>query len=147
MGDHPELTTRERRRWAAVLSAALALLVASCAKPPESREVADRFMDLYYARMSVAEAVMLCDGAARTRLEGELKAIQAVPTNAPAGEPRVTFNLTTSANPTPAQATYTYRVTAHTSDVGPVVTTLTLTNEGGRWLVTGLREGEGPPPS
>ena len=146
MLDHHRLIIRERRHRVVVLSAALAL-AAGCSKAPESREVADRFMDLYYARMRVGEAVRLCSGAARTRLESELKVIQTVPTNAPAGEPRVTFTLTTSANPAPTQATYTYRVTAHTSDVGPVVTTLTLAEEDGHWLVTALHEGEGPPPS
>ena len=143
MRDHPRLT----RCGAAVLSAALALMAVSCTKPAESREVADRFMETYYGRMNVAEAVKLCSGAARTRLERELKVVQTVPTNVPAGEPRVTFSLTASTNPTPTQATYTYRVTAHTSDVGPVVATLTLSNEGGRWLVTTLTEGEGPPAS
>jgi hypothetical protein len=102
-------------------------------------------METYYARMSVVEALKLCSGAARTRLERELKVVQTVPTNAHAGEPRVTFKLTASTNPTPSQATYKYRVTAHTADVGPVVATLTLTKEGGRWLVTTLTEGEEPP--
>lgn len=102
-------------------------------------------MDLYYTRMSVGEAVKLCSGAARTRLEGELRSLQGVPPDAPAGEPRVTFSLTANTNATPTEATYTYRVTAHTADVGQVVAALTLTNEGGHWLVTSFSEGEGPP--
>jgi hypothetical protein len=70
-----------------------------------------------------------------------------VPPDAPAGEPRVTFRLTASTNPTPTQATYTYAVTPHTSDVAPVVAALTVTNEGGRWLVTSFTERESPPTS
>ena len=123
----------------------IVLAATSCAQAPESRQVADRFMELYYAQASVAEAVQLCGGAARTRLESELRAIQGVPPDEHAGEPRVTFNLTASSNPTPTQATYTYHVTAHTADVGKVAATLTLTNEDGRWIVTSLSEGEGPP--
>jgi type 1 fimbria pilin len=129
-----------RWRWAFALSAVLVLTATSCAKPSESQQVADSFMDLYYTRMSVGEAVKLCRGAARTRLEGELRSLQGVPPDAPAGEPRVTFSLTASTNPTPTEATYTYRVTAHTADVGQVVAALTLTNEGGHWLVTSLSE-------
>ena len=137
----------KRRRLSLVLMAVLALTAARCTQRPASREVADRFMDLYYCRMNVAEAVNLCGGAARTKLEGELRAMAGVAPDAPSGEPRVRFSLTASANPTPAQATYTYRVTAGTSDVGKVVATLGLTSEGGRWLVTSFSESEGPPTS
>jgi hypothetical protein len=138
----------ERARFPAVLVATLALVAAGCAKPSSpSREVADRFMDLYYARMNVAEAVKLCSGAARTKLEGELQLLQGVPPDPPSGEPRVTFSLTESSTPSPTEATYTYRVTAHTSDVGTVTAALTVANQGDRWLVTSLTERESPAPS
>lgn len=140
-------TRRFQARCAFVLSAVLILAAASCSRPSTSQEVADRFMELYYARKSVAEAVQLCSAAARAKLEGELRAMQGVRPDASADEPRVTFSLTASTNPTPIQATYIYHVTAHTSDVGNVVATLTLTDEGGRWLVTALREDQGPPRS
>jgi hypothetical protein len=134
-------------RWALALSSAIMLATTCCTKPSPSREVADRFMELYYARMSVAEAAALCSGSARARLDGELRSIRGVPPDAPAGEPRVSFRLTASTNPTPTQATYTYDVTSHTSDVGPVVAALTVTDEGGRWLVTSFSEHESPPVS
>jgi hypothetical protein len=137
----------ERPRFAAVLVATLALAAAHCSKPSASREVADRFMDLYYARMNVAEAVKLCSGAARTKLEGELQLLQGVPPDPPSGEPRVTFDLTESSTPSPTEATYTYRVTAHTADVGTVTAALTVANQGDRWLVTSFTEREGPAPS
>ena len=135
----------QRRYMALLLPAVLA--VTSCSRPTESRAVADRFVDLYYARMSVAEALKLCGGAARTKLERELSAIAGVPPDAPSGEPRVSYELTGSSTPTATQATYTYRVTARTADVGPVVATLGLTSDAGRWLVTTFSESEGPPGS
>ena len=147
MRRHIEVTSARPRRAFVLVVAVLALTATRCTEPPASREVADRFMELYYSRMNVAEAVKLCSGAARTKLENELRAIQGVPPDAPSGEPRVRFSLTTSANPTPSQATYTYRVTARTSDVGKVVATLGLTSEGGRWLVTAFSESEGRPTS
>jgi hypothetical protein len=131
---------------ARALLVALALTTA-CTKPSESRAVADRFMERYYVQMNVAEAAELCGGAARARLEGELRALQGVAPDAPADTPPITFTLTASTDPTPTQATYTYRVTAHTSDVGKPIVTLTLTDEGGQWLVTTLGESEGPPAS
>ena len=137
----------ERARFAAVLVATLALAAVHCGKPSASREVADRFMDLYYARMNVAEAVKLCSGAARTKLEGELQLLQGVPPDPPSGEPRVTFSLTESSTPSPTEASYTYRVTAHTSDVGTVTAALTVANQGDRWLVTSFTERESPAPS
>jgi hypothetical protein len=97
--------------------------------------------------MSVSEALKLCGGAARTKLEGELRGIQGVRPDGPAGEPRVTYSLSAGTNPTPTQATYTYRVTAHTSDIGKTVVVLTLMNEGGHWLVTTLTEDQTPPAS
>jgi hypothetical protein len=134
-------------RWVSFVSVALIFTVASCTKTStdKSREVADRFIDLYYAQMNMAEAAKLCSGAARTELEDRLRAIKGVAPDQPAGEPRVTFALSVSTNPTPTRATYTYKVTAHTSDVGNVVATLTVTEEGGRWAVTSFNETEGPP--
>jgi hypothetical protein len=135
------------QRWVLFILALVILAATSCTKTSKPQEVADRFMDLYYSRKNMAEAVKLCSGAARTKLEGQLQAIKGVPPDPAAGEPGVTFSLTASTSPTPSQATYTYRVTAHTSDVGNVVATLTLANEDGRWTVTSFSEQEGPPTS
>lgn len=138
---------KRERRGALFLSVVLILTAISCAKASKPREVAERFMDLYYARMNVAEAIKLCSGAARTRLEGELRTIKGLKPDKPAGEPRVSYSLTASSTPTSTQAVYTYKVTAQTSDVGIVVATLTLAEEGGLWTVTLLSEQEGPPKS
>jgi hypothetical protein len=125
-----------RRRWTSVFWLALVLAASSCAQPSASQQVADRFMELYYTGSNVAEAAKLSAGAARTRLESELRALQGVAPDPPGDEPRVSFRLTASATESPARATYTYTVTAHTADVEPVVAKLTLADEGGRWLVT-----------
>lgn len=128
------------------VAALLLLLVAACSRQPAGSEVvAERFMDLYYAQANVAEAVKLCTGAARTRLEGELQAIQGVKPDAGTNRPRVTWDLTGTTTPSGTQATYDYRVTAHTADVAPVAATLTLVEDGGHWLVTSLDEAEKPP--
>src|SRR5262245_15038801 len=56
----------------------------------------------------------------------------------------VRFNLSATTTPTPSQATYTYRVTAQTSDVGKVVATLALTNEGGALARNLVQRERGP---
>ena len=138
---------RAIRHGVFVLTATFILATVSCTQPSESREVADHFMDLYYAQTNVAEAAKLCNGPALTKLQGELQAIKGMAPDASAGKPHVSFSLTASTNPTESQATYTYRVTANTSDVGPVTTTLILANEGGHWLVNLFHESEGAPTS
>ena len=109
--------------------------------------VADRFMELYYTRMDVAEAVKLCSGSARAKLESELQAIQGVKPDSAAGEPEVTFSLTASSNSLPAEASYTYVIDAHTSDIGKRSAILILDDQDGHWLVTSLTENDGAPPS
>jgi len=136
---------RARVPWRSALPwVVLVVTAVSCTTRPESEEVADRFMDLYYAQASPARAVTLCTGAARTRLEGELNAIKGVPPDAPADRPRVTYRLTSTIAETSTQAKYTYRVEADTADIGPVIASVVLVNEGGRWLITSLDETEGP---
>jgi hypothetical protein len=135
-----------QRSGAAAVVAALALVACGCGTTPEPQRAAERFMESYYAQSNVAEAVTLCAGSARTRLEGELAAIQGVPTGA-ADQPRISFALAGDPTVSATAATYTYRVTAHTADVGVVTATLGLSHEGGRWLVTSLAENENAPAS
>jgi hypothetical protein len=131
---------------AAAVFATLALLAISCGTSPEPQRVADTFMETYDTRANVADAVPLCTGAARTKLEGELAALQGVPRDA-ADRPRISFALADDPTLSATAATYVYRVTAHTADVGVVTTTLGLTNEGGHWLVASVQESEAPPAS
>ncbi|MBI1813497.1 MAG: hypothetical protein HYR72_00820 [Deltaproteobacteria bacterium] len=143
------LRSETRTLWSGVLtfSFALALMVPGCSKPDESRQVADRFMTIYYVQMNVADAVKLCGGAAKTKLEGELQALQGVAPDAASGKPSVGFSLASEAQTSPTQATYAYNVNARTSDVGKIVASLTLANDGGHWLVTTFDEKEGAPTS
>jgi hypothetical protein len=113
-----------------------------CGGPPASREVADRFTRLYYDQANVAEAVKLCTGPARTRLEGELAAIKGVAPDSGANKPAVTVRLTSEDVSSTARATYVYNVDPRTSGVGPLVATLAVVNEGGQWLVSTFDERE-----
>jgi len=117
------------------------LVTATCTGEPDSRRVADRFMELYYAHSDVAEAAKLSSGAARAKLEGELAAIGRMAPDAPADRPRVTFHVT-SAVAAGNQATYVYAVDPQTSDVKPLAVTLVMAGDRGLWLVTTLEEAE-----
>jgi hypothetical protein len=119
----------------------LLLATAMCAGDPPSRRVADRFVELYYARSNVAEAVTLSTGAARAKLEGELAAMAGMPPAAAADRPRVAFHVTSEVA-SGTQATYVYAVDPQTTDVKPLAATVVMTSEGGQWLVTKLEEAE-----
>jgi hypothetical protein len=123
----------------------LAAAIVACGRSSDPQAVADRFMDLYYAHANVAGAVQLCEGAAKTKLERELQAIRGVPRDAGSDEPRVAFTLTASRTPSAGVAAFDYRVVAHTADVGPIATTLTLTSQDGRWVVTSIDEKQSAP--
>jgi len=144
-GKHP--TGRRGRVVALMILTALMLTTSACTKDKPasgSREVADRFMDLYYARMNMAEAVKLCSGAAKNQLATQINNVKGVQPDQPGGEPRVTFELTTSENPSPSEASYTYLVTPRTSDVTPLLSTLTLSMQDGGWTVSALSEKQAP---
>jgi hypothetical protein len=134
-------------RGSLLIFALVVLATTSCTKESKPQEVADRFMELYYSRPNMAEAVKLCSGAAKTKLESQLQAIKGVAPDSSAAEPRVNYDLTGNTNPTANSATFTYRVTARTADVGSVVATLGLSNEDGRWMITSFSEQEAPPKS
>ena len=149
--NNEKTTTHRQSLSAGVLRSSFLILVlvmlaaASCTKESKPQEVADRFMDLYYAHPNMAEAVKLCDGAAKTKLEAQLQAIKGVAPDSSAAEPRVNYDLSGSTNPSSSSATFTYRVTARTTDVGSVVATLGLAHEDGRWTITTFSEQEAPP--
>jgi hypothetical protein len=125
-----------------LLLCVLLVATAMCGHDSPSRQVADRFTELYYNQANVAEAVKLCNGAARTRLEAELAAIKGVAPDAGSNKPAVTVRLASADTTSLSQATFVYDVAARTSDVGPVVATLVVVNEGGRWLVSTFDERE-----
>jgi len=117
-------------------------MTAMCGGTPPSRPVADRFMVLYYDQSHVGEAVRLCTGEAKARLEEEIKIMTGVPAAAPEERPHVTFQLRAQHFPTRAQATYVYRVHVRTPEVRALFARLVLVNEGGQWLVSMFDEKE-----
>ena len=132
-----------RRLVACVL---LGLLGAACGgRSSESRQVADKFTDLYYVHARVADADDLTSGAAKTRLQGELAAIKGVPADSAADKPRVTLKLVSENAPSPTSATYVYNVDPQTAGIGPLAATVGLANEGGTWRVVTLEEKERNP--
>jgi hypothetical protein len=114
-------------------------MTAMCGGTPASRLIADRFMVLYYDQSHVGEAVQLCTGAAKARLEEEIKFMKGVPA---AALEHVTFRLRAQDFPTRAQATYVYRVHLRTPEVRALFARLVLVNEGGQWLVSRFDEKE-----
>ena len=120
------------------LLASLLMLLAMCTGAPESRRVADHFMELYYAKSRVADAVKLCAGTAKAKLEGEIASMQGMAP--PSDEPRVTYRLVSEGATGVTQATYAYDVDPRTSDVSPLTTTLVLSGEGEQWLVKSIAE-------
>ncbi len=124
----------------------IGLLGAACGgRWSESRQVADKFTDLYYGHAHVAEALELTSGAARTRLQGELAAIKGVPADSAADKPRVTLTLVSESAASPTTATYVYNVDPQTAGIGPLAATVGLANEGGKWRVVTLEEKERNP--
>ncbi len=117
-------------------------LTAMCGDANDSRRVADRFMQLYYGESRPADAVELCAGAAKARLDGELAAMRGMAAAGAGEKPRVTFRLR-SASAAAGQATYAYDVDPRTSDVARLTATLVVSGEGERWLVTSIVETEG----
>lgn len=146
-GSGKQSSVRRDRVLALLILTGLMITASACTKNKarsDPRQVADRFMDLYYARMNMAEAAKLCSGEARTKLQAQMAAVKGVPPNKPADEPRVTFELTASDKPSSTEASYTYRVTPHTSDVAPIVAQLGLSAQNGRWRVSSFSETKAP---
>ena len=132
-----------RAHLRSILVVGLLPLLAMCtgAPEPESRRVAERFMELYYGQSNVAEAVKLSTGAAKAKLEGELAAVQGMAPVAPADKPHVGFRLTSKSAAGAGQATFAYDVDARTSG-DSLTATLVLSGDGGHWLVTTFVENE-----
>ena len=146
-GNEGQPTAWRGRALALLVLTGFMVMAGGCQKSKpasDPRQVADRFMDLYYAQMNMAEAIKLCGGDARKKLRAQLDAVKGVQPDKPAGEPRVTFEVTASDKPSSTEASYTYRVTAHTSDVAPIVVQLSLSAQKERWRVSSISESKSP---
>ena len=117
---------------------AFACLLAACGKAPvEATAVADQFIRAYFVEDSMAGAVKLASGSARTRLEGLLSQIQAAGANEPVKEkPRVKVTLVET-QPVAAEAVgYVYRIDSETPGIAPITAKLRLSKEGNSWTVS-----------
>lgn len=75
----------------------LALLVFfGCQKLPESRKVADRFMEHYYVATDLGKALQDADGYAAQKIQDSLTLTGGQPPDKAAHRPSVTFTLTGS---------------------------------------------------
>jgi hypothetical protein len=123
-------------------TAALVIVAAACRSGAEARNVADRFMALYYDDAHVADAAELCTGQAKDRLNAELQFMAGAP---PSQELPATFQLHAGKVPSRNEAMYVYRVHLARPDAGPLFARLVLVRDGGRWLVTQFDEKERVP--
>ena len=122
---------------------ALMLTAGACSKnkpASDPRQVADQFMDLYYVRMNMREALKLSGGEARKKLKAQIDAVKDVKPDKPAGEPAVKFEMTANDKASATQANFTYHVTPQTSDVGPIDVQLSLAAQKERWRVQSFSE-------
>lgn len=122
---------------------ALMLIAGACSKnepASDPREAADRFMDLYYVRMNMAEALKLSRGEARKKLKAQMDAVKDVKPDKPQGESAVKFEMTANDKASATEANFTYRVTPQTSDVGPIDVQLSLAAQKERWRVRSFSE-------
>lgn len=124
-------------RWRVAIVTSLLPLLAMCTGTPEPRRVAERFIAAHCAEAQVGDAVTLCTGAAKAKLDGELAAMRGMGPVAAADRSHITFRLA-SESAAGAQAAYVYEIDPRTSDVKPLTAKLALSNEGGPWLVTSI---------
>ena len=133
--------------WGILILIALMLTAGACSKSKpasDPREVADQFMDLYYVRMNMAEALKVSGGEARKKLKAQMDAVKDVKPDKPAGKPAVKFEMTASDKASATEANFTYRVTPQTSDVRPINVQLSLVAQKERWRVRSFSESKAP---
>jgi hypothetical protein len=134
---------RHGRVLALLILIALMLTAGACSKnkpASDPRQVADRFMDLYYVQMNMEEARKLSGGEARKKLKAKMGAVKEVKPDKPAGEPAVKVEMTASDKASATEANFTYRVTPQTSDVKPIDVQLSLVGQKERWRVRSFSE-------
>ena len=129
---------RSLRLCATVAAIAAFAVAAGCAGTSEARRVADRFLALYYDQSHVGDAVALCTGNAKARLQFEIKFMNGVPTRP--DEHPATFELREGRFPSRSEATYFYRVHLGRPGAGVVFARTKLVHADGQWLVSDFAE-------
>lgn len=140
------MSQRTRRGFFLSLIVPLTLAQASCHPAAESQKIAEKFMDAYYVRLSVAEALPLTADLAKEKTEGQLKLLQeAGGPDATQDRPRVTYKLIDRMTAATDTATYIFEVRTHMEDVGKRMVFVKLRKEGKNWVITQFSEEDAPP--
>ena len=121
------------------LAAVLAVTTMCATGHSEARRVADRFLALYYDQAHVEDALKLCTGSAKARVEFEIKVMKGAP---PGNDIHASFQLRGEESPTRNAATYVYRVDLGRPGAGLLFARLRLINADGQWLVSEFDEKE-----
>ena len=139
-GMRPALPQREPSRPRLLVLAAVLGMTTMCATGhSEARRAADRFLALYYDKAHVKDALELCTGHAKTRLEFEIKVMRGA---RPGDEIHASFQPRHEKFPTRDAATYVYEVDLGRAGARPLFARLQLINADGKWLVSEFDEKE-----
>jgi hypothetical protein len=141
-----DMSQRSRRGFLLSLIVPLTLAQTACSSRSPSEQVADKFMDAYYVKFSVAEALPLSADLAKEKLQGQLQLLQGAGGSDPAQDkPQVSYKLINRGAGSADTATYVYEIHAQVQDLGKRMVFVKLRNEGGQWLVTQFTENDAPP--
>ncbi len=141
------MSERSRRSFLASLVVPFALsATVACQKATPAEEVADRFMDFYYVRLSVKDAVALSSDLAREKLDRQLQLVdEAGGPESSQGKPQVIFKRISQKEESPDSYAYVYEVDSNAPDLGKRLVFLKLRQEEGQWKVTLFTEDDAPP--
>lgn len=125
------------RSCAAVLIGVVLLMAACTNVPPEATAVADQFVRAYFVEDNVAAAAKLTSGAAKSRLDGVLRQIEATGLKEPAKDkPRVKVTPVETQSVSADVIGYVYRIDSETPGIQPITAKLRLSKNGNTWSVS-----------
>jgi hypothetical protein len=125
------------RSCAAVLIGVVLLMAACTNVPPEATAVADQFVRAYFVVDNVAAAAKLTSGAAKSRLDGVLRQIEATGLKEPAKDkPRVKVTPVETQSVSADVIGYVYRIDSETPGIQPITAKLRLSKNGNTWSVS-----------
>ena len=125
------------RSGAAVLIGVVLLMAACTNVPPEATAVADQFVRAYFVEDNVAAAAKLTSGAAKSRLDGVLRQIEATGLKEPAKDkPRVKVTPVETQSVSADVIGYVYRIDSETPGIQPITAKLRLSKNGNTWSVS-----------
>ena len=128
-----------RRSCAAVLIGVVLLMPACTNVPPEATAVADQFIRAYFVEDNVAAAAKHTSGAAKSRLDGVLRQIEATGLKEPAKDkPRVKVTPVETQSVSADVIGYVYRRFG-TPGIQPITAKLRLSKNGNTWSVSEFR--------